>query len=866
MKKILFLLAFSMLILAMYTNIFAGEREYNEYYNAMERKQSEDGYTYSIKEDGTVVLHWMPSDKISSEEIIIPETVDGMPVSELRYSFLSLTMTKKVIIPKTVSIIPRLSAINYIDEIIVDENNPYLVSADGVLFSRDMTKLVFYPSNKTGEEYHVPEGVKEICNYAFCYSKLKKIELPKSLEIIGESAFAFNSNLTEFRIPENVKEIKDCALHGVNVDHYNLDPQNPYLKIVNHILYSADGKKLISCPGGFDLISIVIPEGTETIYGDAFSGIKTISRVIFPDSLKEIRYGAFSFCSSLKKIDFNSKLESIGDYAFNSTGLKSCDFPDTIKEIGNMAFSDTSLNKLKLPAGLEKLGDYAFSNIDVKELFIPKTLLDIGKNAFTNLNIKTFKADPDNEKFATIEGVLFDKTKKSLICYPNMKKDTEYYIPNGIKEINSNGFQHASALTFVSIPDTVEIIGEYAFAGLSNLEQVQMPNSVTEIGSYAFKDCTLLKNINISNSLKTIRESTFLNCASLNEITIPGVVEYIFSSAFGGCKGLENITINEGVKGIYDNAFSGCGNITEISIPNTVGIIGTDAFKNCTSLQIVSIGSGLKTLGNSQVYSDGRLTNDGTSIFANCNNLEAIYVNANNEYYTSVDGVLFANDGKTLVLFPTAKYQTYYEIPEDVESISSHAFQDCQYLEEVDFPDSVTRIGDYAFEGCTIEINGLPEDLESIGTWAFTNCFGITDIFIPDSCTYIGHMAFCAGDFERIDVDPDNENYYSKDGVLFDRENQMLIAYPCKKDTRDYTIPDGIKIIDNVFFNSDNLTRISIPASVEKIVESILEGKCFENCDNLETILVKKGSYAEGWAIENGYNVEYLDEYDWLNE
>lgn len=866
MKKILFSIVFTLLTVAMYTNIFASEKDYYEYYNSMELIQSEEGYGYSIKDDGTLLLREIIKDTNSKEKVIIPESLDGMPVTELGYSLLSNISTDTVVIPKTVSSIPCLSTSNNIGKIFVDEENPYFVSVDGVLLSRDMTKLVYYPSNKDEEKYCVPDGVKEICSYAFSNSILKELDLPKSLEIIGEKAFQYCDDLTELYIPENVKEIKEYALNDIKTDHYDLDPKNSNFKIVNRLLYSSDGNELISCPGNLNLINLEIPEGTEVIRGAAFASNRTLTTVKIPKSIKEIEHDAFHLCNSLIKVDFyeKSNLSIIGDDAFSFSGLKLCDLPDSVKVIGNSAFWKTNLSSLKLPNNLERLRNFSYSNIDINELFIPDTLVNIGEDAFTYLNIRSFRVGPDNEQYATIDGVLFDKKRKSMFHYPNLKNDSEYYIPNGIKEINRRGFFKANALNFVSIPDTVTTIGEFAFAEMVNLEQAQMPDSVTEMGDYAFQNCLSLRTINISSNLKSIGKYTFSNCSGMTEIIIPGTIEKIMDRSFANCINLKNLVIREGVKEIYSGAFFGCSSIVDITIPDSVEILGTNAFSNCSSLHIVDIGSGLKKMGNLDAYSNQ--TDDEVSVFTNCDELEAINVSVKNKNFKSIDGVLFVADGTILVKYPPEKYIEYYEIPDDVEIISSHAFQKSKYLERVDFPDGVTKIGDYAFEGCLISIGDLPEDLESIGTYAFANCQGIKDITIPDSVTYIGHKPFEGGEFVRIDVDSDNEKYFSQEGVLFDIEKQMLLAYPCRKETRDYVIPDGTKIIDNVFFNCDNLSRVSIPASVEEIVYSYVESPCFEDCDNLKTILVKKGSYAETWAIESGYNVEYLDEYDWLNE
>ena len=254
-----------------------------------------------------------------------------------------------------------------------------------------------------------------------------------------------------------------------------------------------------------------------------------------------------------------------------------------------------------------------------------------------------------------------------------------------------------------------------------------------------------------------------------------------------------------------------CSGLTSITIPDSVTKIGTMAFRNCTGLTSITI--------------PDSVTEIGIAAFAYCTGLTNINVDKNNENYLSEDGILFNKDKTALVEYPEGKNGAAYTIPGSVTSICALAFAGCTGLTSITIPDSVTEIGGLAFYGCT----------------------GLTSITIPDSVAGIGMSAFamCTG-LTSIDVDKNNENYLSEDGVLFNKDKTSLIAYPGAKNGA-YAIPDSVTSISNyAFANCTGLTSITIPASVTEIGDGVFDGS-----DNI-VIHGYSGNYVETYANENG--------------
>ncbi len=138
----------------------------------------------------------------------------------------------------------------------------------------------------------------------------------------------------------------------------------------------------------------------------------------------------------------------------------------------------------------------------------------------------------------------------------------------------------------VTIPDSVTMIGDWAFSGCSSLTSVMIGDSVETIGEFAFNDCYRLTSLILGNRVKTIGRQAFYNCG-LKTLKVQGAVETIGGGAFNGCSGLTSLTIGDSVKLIADSAFGRCEKLTEVWIGKGVQEIGMYIFADCTELKTV---------------------------------------------------------------------------------------------------------------------------------------------------------------------------------------------------------------------------------------------------------------------------------------
>lgn len=426
-----------------------------------------------------------------------------------------------------------------------------------------------------------------------------------------------------------------------------------------------------------------------------------------------------------------------------------------------------------------------------------------------------------------------DKIGLSITASAAATMLTTQHVENGIKYAiyNDNtakvyGNVNSTSFTDVTIPEkvtynnkeyTVTAVGNNAFRSCSNLKNVTIPNTVTAIENGAFSGCTALTSITLPDSVTTIGDNAFNGCKGLTRIEIPENVTTIGEQAFIFCTNLESVTIPGSVKSIGVSAFADCFKLSNVTIPEGVNTIGDFAFQYCGALESVSIPSSVTSIGN--------------GAFASCYKLTTITLAEGNESYLVEGNVLFNKDKTELVAYPGGKAGTSYTIPNGVTTIKESAFENCYLgkLESIVFSDTVTTIEDNAFKGCYYFTSfEIPSSVTSLGEGVFNQCNNLT----------------------AITVAAENSKYSAVDGVLFDKEQKTLIAYPCGKSDTSYTIPDGVVTIANdAFYDCNKITSVTIPASVKTIGDN-----AFLRCEKLATVTISEGVNSIGNSAFNQCN------------
>lgn len=364
-----------------------------------------------------------------------------------------------------------------------------------------------------------------------------------------------------------------------------------------------------------------------------------LTSLTIPDSVHTIEDYAFYKCIKLSSVTFGNGLKRIGNEAFyGCKNLKSITIPDSVTSIGKDAFCDSGLTGVRLGSKV--------TNID--EAF--------GKTPWYQA------LKPDENGFVISDGVLIAYENPSEVIGGVTVYNTQCIIPAGVRCIADRAFIDTGIkndqLESVSIPNSVSIIGAYAFSGCKKLVSITIPESVTKIGAGAFnytawlknkqnenpfvivnnilvdaQECkgdvqipesvkeitqgvfegnTNIKSITIPKSIKSLPERVFENCTNLNKVTIKGKLSEIPAYAFSGCKRLSNVEFSEGLINICEGAFINCTMLKKIYIPDGVTDIGASAFKNCGFLQNITLGNSVRNIGD--------------EAFESCSNLKSIFI------------------------------------------------------------------------------------------------------------------------------------------------------------------------------------------------------------------------------------------------
>lgn len=276
----------------------------------------------------------------------------------------------------------------------------------------------------------------------------------------------------------------------------------------------------------------------------------------------------------------------IGDRAFERcTNLRSVIIPDSVTSIGSYAFCACDVvMSVTLGNNVTTIGDYAFATCYwLMDMVIPDSVTSIGYGAFNYCNSLTgIEVSSKNTAYSSIDGILYDKLKTILIRYPTGKADLLFTVPNSVDIIGDYAFNNCDKLTNITIPNSVTTIGDYSFAGCG-LTKMIIPDSVTTIGKFAFGGCHDMRNVTVGNSVTSIGSQAFSMCDRLTSVTIPNSVISIGDSAFDRCTRLKNVIIGNGVIDIGSYAFRQCRDLTEAKFFGNAPTINNSIFFYCSS-------------------------------------------------------------------------------------------------------------------------------------------------------------------------------------------------------------------------------------------------------------------------------------------
>ena len=436
------------------------------------------------------------------------------------------------------------------------------------------------------------------------------------------------------------------------------------------------------------------------------------------------------------------------------------------------------------------------------------------ENGITNIPVEAFSG------YSKLESVSIGNAVTVIgeNAFANCSKLKNVTFPASVTEIGVGAFWNCTSLKDVSFASgsKLEILGGSAFQG-SGLTKVTLPSSLQKIGNYAYMECASLTEAILPEGLVIIGENAFQDCSALKTLSLPSTLEQVMYDAFLRCfniqrvelytacgissipcqDSLTTVVIGDSVTSIAGNAFSGFVKLTDVTIGKSVEVIGRNSFKGCTALKsitvpssVVEIGTGaFSNTGLSSVVIPDSVTELGDSAFSGCADLESVQLSKNVVYLrystfancTSLKEINLKNITEIdFEAFEGCTALTNVELAA-VKTIGYYAFKDCTALKEITLPETLVQLDHGVFYGCIALADvTLPEDLNTLSTDLFTNCTSLVEITIPAGVESMGGRVFkgCTR-LETI--------YFEGDAPVFSEDSfdglTCLVIYPADNKT-----------------------------------------------------------------------------------
>ena len=725
---------------------------------------------------------------------------------------------------------------------------------------------------KTMKTVWLSYSVNTLCKYAFSNcTNLKSVYVTEGLEYIGDGAFMSCYALGYFSIDKNVCYIGDGAFSYCQTLLIAVNKKNKHFKEGKKDLaiYTKDGKTLVAYSPGSKVSEYKTPKKVTRIRGSAFGGALALTSVTLPSGLCQIEDFILAGCAKLKTVNIPSKVSRIGYGAFTyCNSLSEITIPATVQTIETNAFVIDKALKITYE-GSKDAWEKVYKSKDFAApgkytLTCKKTLGSL--MASMNLKASEKGIQKDKEQDEALE-LLTDKYcnfwvdgSGKLIKYTG--RSTILNIPEGVTTIGSNVLNKDlfAKLVELHIPSTMKEVELYANAPvledivlakgvekisgsvtapklknfvlpetLVNLhlsiaptliEKLYIPSKVTSITPSVYTHITADRvTVAKKNSTFKIVNGSFINVVDkkllklakdTTEIPADGSVEIIGYSALRGRPDIKSIVIPEGIKRIDGFAFGEDTELESITLPNSLNELDTYAFAD-TKIKEITIPKAIKSIA--------------PSIFSDCNELRKVTVAPENETYVSIDNCIIEKATKKLV---------------------------------------------YCAVGASVPADG---SVTTIGNSAFRNMAGGT-IHIPACVTLMEDEAFFStSDVKSATVDPENENYVSIDGIIYNKDTTKFVYIPDGLEGK-ITIPEGISVIPKGYEKSDYLsfwkrkiTKVTLPEELY-----IIDSSAFEKCSELEEInipstvhTIRPNAFAECGKLANISGARSEKPSDWAS-
>lgn len=760
--------------------------------------------------------------------------------------------------------------------------------------------------NSTLKKVTFADGIQVIPQYFLNnITTLTKIEIPASVQKIGDHAFADCSNLTAVTFKEQATSklttIDTSAFEGCSLMTLSKLPDG--VTTINASAFK-DCKKisLTDLPTGLITIGNAAFENCTMLQIDKLPAITALGMAAFKNCVKlpflsvdtsnlaEINATAFEGCTGLTdvRIDGGEKKQTtIADGAFATCENLNWVIINNIKSVGKKAFTNLPISLLNINQ-VDAIGESAFAGCDKLENPVIQNTKTIGASAFAGSGAQT---DDNKVLLDSIQNVgsrAFEGCQFTSADIRDLEKVTTYTDPE--TKIEYSPFAKSRIKKVEFSDETKNTVCTKAFKNVTSLQSVELAycliyGNISTIDASAFEGCVNLTDINLSDELTTINGLAFYN-TGLTEITVPASLTKITTASAAGktvspfAGGvLRKVTFADGVTKSLQGMFMGTTSLEEVVLPESLKTIDQNTFKDCSGLKKLSVVKSDQETGEYVAAEENVLDTVETinaGAFNGCSSLETLTLKNVAKIDSSDTNRTFGGCTglkKVSVTGVMTTATTGETTPGTTIGIS--AFKDNKALKEISL-DTIKTVSQDAFRGCGVAEDDADDgtdpatltlnNVNAIGSLAFYGC-GFKEVQIPRQLTSVAtgkidgveYGPFAGGKLETvsfgtlINTIPDNlcMNTTSLQKIELQSVKASLRtigknAFKGCTSVKEVTIPKGILTVSNSAFEGcSGLTDVTIAAKT-------INAKAFAECTNLKTVKMEEGvTTIQGMAFAN---------------
>lgn len=684
---------------------------------------------------------------------------------------------------------------------------------------------------------------------ALCSSAVTSLILPHNLKTIDEGAL-FELNIEKIDIPSTVESIGNEAFMSSGLKSVTFGESE--IAFGDNVFAECAALETVD----LSKVTFAKTETNEagTVPTGMFKNCTSLSAINI-NNAKAVGDNAFNGCSALSEVIRNSDAEiSIGNYAFNGTSALKDTVFNNVTSLGDYALSDSSVKSV-IYNGKSTPGEGAFNhaknlssvvinNISTipygffygakaDSVIVGSSVTSIGQYAFTSAVINNLTFETNH--LTKIFGNAFNS-----MTYTN---EEPLKLPAKIDEVLSQGFKNFNGEIDFSCVH-FGLLGDRSFlsAKISIVEDVK----IDKMGNDVFKDCTNLQYFSTDSSYRadaTYGKNAFLNCTNLKEVYDYGVKK-LYANAFDGCTSLQ-VFASESLSAFNPTAFNGCTSLEAVGLGN-VTTIPDNAFSDCPNLRYVE-------------YNKTYLDYIGINAFKGCSKLDNIDLSLVEDIesgaFSGCSSLDFSSLPGTHIIganaFEGCTSLTSIELGEYLDEVGENAFKDCVNLENVTFSPTSITFGENIFDGCNslkwLKFRGYTYTMP---TSFFTE--------IPD-----GFSFYCGkGTTPEAYANKNNipVNYLSTEHPIEDYKHGTLDNGKWEiVDSTIYIYGEGSGELGNVFYYSDkttttlhdiasrfNIKNVQLLGNITSIPDNFMENMLLPNMTSLDIPSTVKsiGNYA----------------------